>query len=322
MSQRLVVIYRLLLWCYPKSFRATFAHEMEAVFHTMLADQAPAGPWALAVLTGREFGGVVIGGLTMRIEHMRMALWGKRMPPETFSIAAMLRTIINTFGALLGGGLIITLLVNVLLDVTVPQTTHGPIGKAYINDPHGHWPNAILIPAGDFACSIAYTASGNPYEICRTRLEGGNLQITLLPRISPNRVPDCLAHYRDRFVACQTGFGYGYRGSIIMAHIPDALGISPARAAQLRAEQPILYATEATWLAIFQGVAWGLAFLAAAVFWRRCAFQAMPLLLRGGIHQVAARTGQLVISLSGGYVIFNWMSWWLLVMLLYLGLVD
>jgi hypothetical protein len=118
------------------------------------------------------------------------------------------------------------------------------------------------------------------------------------------------------------GFQYGYDGSVIHATIRDTLGISPARMAQLRQEQPILYATEATWMVFIRGVALVLSFLGVAVLWSRFAFQTTPLLMRGVGYLIAACMKQVVISLSGGVIMVSWMFRWLLIMRLRLGLMD
>lgn len=321
----LVAVYQRLLRCYPASFRDTFAIEMEAVFCQVLTDAAHAGPFVLPAVIAREFGAVVITGLTMRLYAVRTALWGNRTPPETFSLTATLRGLGLTLGALLSLGLLVTLLLNIVLDATLPQTTTGPIERVIIGERHINGGDYLIVPAGALQCAVAPIEAGAAFHVCRAQIEGKTLQLSVPVAQADGRRIDsfaCTVTYGDAPVPCKKGFSYGYGGAVTVLTIPDTLGISPARLAQLRQAQPLLYTTEATWVTFANGVALILAFLGAALLGKWFALQTTPLLMQGGVYLAAARMGRLVVGLGGGFIIFGWMWWWLLIMLLRLGLVD
>ena len=83
---------------------------------------------------------------------------------------------------------------------------------------------------------------------CAVMLEGKPLAMTVTYRTTPfQSLTGCTVVYDGQSRPCEVYPGYDRDAQLLVS---DDLGISPARMAELRARNPLLYWTEATWLSV------------------------------------------------------------------------
>lgn len=139
---------------------------------------------------------------------------------------------------------------------------------------------------------------------CSVMLEGKPLEMVVSYQMSPSiMLTGCSVIYDGNPVACQFTLGNG-RSAVLI--VDDDLGISKARMAEIRAENPILYLSESFWLSAGFAVAAILAFLVVlillTIFNREYAVVLVPLKLRMPLWAVCLATlllTVLVTSMTG-----------------------
>lgn len=120
------------------------------------------------------------------------------------------------------------------------------------------WPanstNTLTLSGHEFTCQPGRSLRW----ACETMLEGKRLEMQADDMTQPFQEAGCLVLYDGTPYVCEVTLGNGWSSMVIVHH---DLWITPARMAELRAQRPLTYLHEDTWMAL--GVAWaaGLAFL-------------------------------------------------------------
>lgn len=120
------------------------------------------------------------------------------------------------------------------------------------------WPanstHTLTLSGKEFTCQPGRSLRWS----CETMLEGKRLEMQADDMTQPFQEAGCRVTYDGTLYVCEVTLGNGWSSMVIVHH---DLWITPARMAELRAQRPLIYLREDTWMAL--GVAWaaGLAFL-------------------------------------------------------------
>ncbi len=109
------------------------------------------------------------------------------------------------------------------------------------NDWKADFKDYIRISGNDFTCQ---PDDGQDWA-CQVMLEGKLLEMTVSH--TTQSLTGCTVVYAGISRACEFTLGYGWDASLT---VNDSLGISDARMAELRAQKPLLYIDEFTWLSL------------------------------------------------------------------------
>ncbi|MEZ4668360.1 MAG: hypothetical protein R3E39_10635 [Anaerolineae bacterium] len=135
---------------------------------------------------------------------------------------------------------------------TSPRFSTAPIASVLIgNDWKTTFTNYIRISGNDVTCQ---PDDGKEWA-CQVMVEGKPLEMTV--SYSNQSLTGCSVSYGGQAVACEATLGNGWQANLL---IDSDLGISPARMAELRSQNLLLYMNESTWLLL------GVAFAAVIAF--------------------------------------------------------
>lgn len=144
---------------------------------------------------------------------------------------------------LLMGVVILFVLATAALAKESPRFIQSPIGDILIGKNwRTDYANTLRLSGSEFNCD---PDDGKQWT-CRTMLEGKQLEMTATYQLNPYQsVTGCSVVYDSSARPCEFTLGFGWNASLM---VDDNLGISSSRMAELRAQRPLLYITEATWL--------------------------------------------------------------------------
>lgn len=99
---------------------------------------------------------------------------------------------------------------------------------------------------------------------CKTTFEGQSFEVSVnFQNLQRTRIKSCHAQFAGKTILCKSSWSYENQAPSVI--IPDDLGISKERFAQLRQQNPLLYWSETTWMKIIFGVSGVLAI--AVIIW-------------------------------------------------------
>jgi hypothetical protein len=168
----------------------------------------------------------------------------------------------------------------------------------------GGWTDYFFVTSNQFTC---IEDAGGTQTDCSLNLEGETLQAAITH--SPGgSIFSCTATYAGKTVGCDGQYTIMNSPHLGIA-IDDSLGISPERMAELRAQHPLLYWQESTWLTITNILAVAAIVLILVSLWifrpQRPTFRLMrqmvksgAVVLLGGLMWYASLWGLIIL----GYV--------------------
>lgn len=99
---------------------------------------------------------------------------------------------------------------------------------------------------------------------CKTTFEGQSFEVRVnFHNVQRTRIQSCIAQFTGKTIPCNPSWSYENQAPSVI--IPDDLGISMERFAQLRQQTPLLYWPETRWVKIIFGVSGALAL--AVIIW-------------------------------------------------------